>query len=126
MKRGWFGAALLLILLGLGIGTSTLMQRFHTPLARSLEQASEYAMEGNWSRAGQIALRTKDSWEEMWHLSATVTDHGPMEEIDALFAQLEVYQDTGDPVHFAAVCAALSRQIEAMGDAHKLSWWNLL
>lgn len=126
MKRGWFGAALLLVLLGLGIGSSMMMQKLHTPLAESLDRAAEFALEGNWEQAEHAAREAADTWEKMWHFSATVSDHEPMEEIDALFAQLEVYRAAEDPVNFSSACASLSRQIEAMGDAHELSWWNLL
>ena len=52
-------------------------------------------------------------------------DHTPMEEIDALFAQVEVYAAAREETDFAAGCAALSRKVEAMGLAHGASWWNL-
>ena len=126
MKRGWFGAALLLVLLGLGIASSVLMGIFHEPLAQSLERAADLALAENWEKSQEIVEQAQEKWEKMWHFSATVSDHGPMEEIDALFAQLEIYQKSRDPVNFAAACASLSRQIEAMGDAHEISWWNLL
>lgn len=126
MKRGWFGAALLLTLLALGIGSSMLMGKFHQPLADSLEQACTYALEENWKKAEETAEKAQETWQKMWHFSATLSDHAPMEEIDSLFAQLAAYRAAEDSLGFAAACAALSRQLEAMGDAHELSWWNLL
>ena len=48
-----------------------------------------------------------------------------MEEIDALFAEVEVYAAAREETDFAAGCAALSRKVEAMGQAHGASWWNL-
>ena len=126
MKRGWFGAALLLILLALGIGSSSLMGNLHRPLADSLERSSEYALEGNWATAQETALQAEETWKKLWHFSAALSDHEPMEQIDSLFAQLEVYRTDGDTIGFAAACASLSRQIEAIADAHELRWWNLM
>ena len=48
-----------------------------------------------------------------------------MEEIDALFAEVEVYAAAREETDFAAGCAALSRKVEAMGQAHGASWWKL-
>ena len=126
MKRGWFGVGLLAILLGLGIFSSLAMGLLHEPMANMLERAADCALEGSWEQAERLSLRAEENWEDMWHFSATFADHGPMEEIDSLLAQLEVYAQIRDPVSFAAVCGSLSRQLEAMGDAHELSWWNLL
>ena len=126
MKRGWIGAALLAALLLLGIFSSLAMGLFHEPMAELLDRASEYALAENWEQAERLSDLAEDKWEEMWHFSASFADHGPMEEIDSLFAQLEVYRQVRDTVGFAAACASLSRQLEAMGDAHEMSWWNLL
>ena len=126
MKRGWFGAALLLILLGLGVGSSSLMEVLHRPLADALDMASEWALEENWEGAAETARQAEASWRKLWHFSAILSDHEPMEEIDALFGQLEIYRAEGDSLSFAAACASLSRQVEAIADAHGLSWWNLL
>ena len=126
MKRGWFGAALLAALLLLGIFSSCAMGMFYGPMADTMERASELALAGSWEQASEVSHRMEESWEELWHFSACFADHGPMEEIDALFAQLEVYQDAGDTLGFASVCASLQAQLEALGDAHRFSWWNLL
>jgi len=126
MKRGWFGAALLLGLLLLGIFSTVTMGMLHGPMSDAMEQAAESALEGNWLQAEQIVHRVEDRWQDQWHFSACFADHGPMEEIDSLFSQLEVYRKSEDVLGFAAVCASLQTQLEAMGDAHELSWWNLM
>ncbi len=126
MKRVWFGAALLLVLLALGIGSSIIMGRLHQPLAEDLRQAADLALSGNWETAEKIVINAEKKWKNAWHFSASFSDHGPMEEIDTLFAQLDVCRKCRDEDVFAEICACLSRQIKAMGDAHELSWWNLL
>lgn len=126
MKRGGFGAVLLAALLVLGIISALAMDRLHSPLADTMEEASAAALAGDWHRAAQLTGEVHASWEKGWRFSACFADHGPMEQIDRLFSQLEVYRAAEDPLAFAVVCASLQTQLEAMGDAHKLNWWNLL
>lgn len=126
MKRLWIGAVLLLVLLGVGIGTALGMEYIHEPVSRDLEQAAQAAQQGDWQQAELLYRRAKDSWERSWRLTATVADHTPMENIDSLFAELEVYAQEQEDVHFAACCAQLSRQTRAVGEAHSMNWWNLL
>ena len=49
-----------------------------------------------------------------------------MDEVDALFAEMEIYAKTEEKPHFAAVCKELSQRIQAFADAHRFSWWNIL
>ena len=126
MKRGWIGVALLLLLLATGLLVTWHMGRTHREISRELELAADFALAGNWEEAREEAEDAFEDWQEDWHFSAAFADHEPMEEIDALFAQLEAYAATRDGVAFAAVCRQLSQQVEAMGDAHGLNWWNLL
>ena len=126
MKRGKIGLGFLAVLLVLCILTTAAMERWHAPLARTLGAAADLAAAGEWEEAKTLAGRARADWEKRWHLSAAFADHGPMEDIDSLFAQLEVYQKQTDVTNFAAACAELSRRVEAMGNAHSLTWWNLL
>lgn len=126
MKRGWIGLGLLLALLAGSIAVTRAMDRGHDPIARELETASDLALEGDWETAAALARNAKAEWEDKWNFGAAFADHEPMEEIDGLFAQVEVYVRAREEVSFAAVCAELSKRLEAMGDAHGLTWWNLL
>jgi hypothetical protein len=49
-----------------------------------------------------------------------------MEQIDALFAELEVYTARQDMPNFAATAAHLSRLTAALGNSQGFSLWNLL
>ena len=55
-----------------------------------------------------------------------MADHGPLEEIDSLFAQVQIYADTGKTADFAAYCTRLAKLVTAVGEAHGLTWQNLL
>ena len=126
MKRGWIGAGLLAGLLILGLLVTWFMGRTHTGISEELELSARFAIAGNWEEAEELAEEAYEDWQDSWHFSAAFADHEPMEEIDALFAQLLPYLLNQDAVSFSTVCRELARQVEAIGDAHNLNWWNLL
>lgn len=125
MRRGWIGGGLLAILLALSLLVTWCMDRFHEPVAANLEQAADFALAGDWENADALARRARADWEKHWDFSAAFADHEPMENIDGLFAQTEVYEKARDTVAFAATCAELARQVEAMGEAHGITWKNI-
>ena len=126
MKRGWIGAGLLAGLLIMGLLVTWFMGRTHTGISEELELSARFAIAGNWEEAEELAEEAYEDWQDSWHFSAAFADHEPMEEIDALFAQLLPYLLNQDAVSFSAVCRELARQVAAIGDAHNLNWWNLL
>lgn len=125
MNRFRIGAAMLLVLLALGIWAQRWTENACTPIAGSLSEAAELAGEGSWEAAEAALDRGQRLWQESWHLTAALADHEPMEDIDALFAQLPVYarEQSED---FSSLCRELSRRIQAVADAHSLTWWNVL
>lgn len=126
MGRLWLGIGLLVLFLVLGLWISYAMENVHMGIADSLETAAEQALSGDLPAAMETAKKAKTSWEKHWHGSAAVADHAPMDEIDGLLAQLECYGKAEQPGDFAACCARLSLLIQAMSEAHSLTWWNLL
>lgn len=126
MKRCVIGFVMLLVLLLGGLFSTGHMIRQHEPLTEALEQAAAAALQGDLDRAATISGGAREDWEKNRDLSAVFADHGPMEEIDGDFAQLEAYAAAGWEVEFAVLCAELSQKLQAMGDAHGLDWWNIL
>lgn len=126
MKRGKVGIGILAGLLVLCMLATVTMRRRNEPIARILAAASDLAAAGEWEEAKKLAGKARGDWEKRWHFTAVFADHTPMEDIDGLFARLEVYEKQEDRTAFAAVCADLSVKIEAMGDAHGINWWSLL
>ena len=136
MKRSWIGFALLLVLLAGGIAATVGMEKCHEPIARDLANAAEQTVNGDWEQAQAHLLRAKSAWGSTRKFAACFADHTPMEEvsaelaameeIDALFAQVEVYAAAREEAEFAAGCAELSRRMEAMANAHGAQWWNVL
>ena len=125
MKRIWFGVGLLVFLLLLGFGSSTLMERFHQQQATQLELAANHAMSGNWDAADAALTKARDSWEENSFLIAALTDHEPMEQIDGFFAELDVSVRLQDALSFSSGCKYLASQMTSLGRSHRLSFENL-
>jgi len=126
MGRFWLGIGLILSLLVLGLWNAAAMDQLHRPISQTLEKAASLSLSGEAEQGFALAQQAKDHWQQHWRSIASVSDHTPMDEIDGLFAQMERYAQAGDPVEFAAHCARLALRIDAVGDAHQLTWWNLL
>lgn len=125
MKRSWIGLGLLLALLGVSLLSASVMERMHQPIALELEQAGRYALEGDWTHADAQSRLALDDWDRWARFRGCLADHGPIEEIETGMASLRVYRQVKDSDAFAAGCMELARQVEAMGQAHGLVWWNL-
>ena len=123
MKRFWLGVGLLLVLLGLGIAVGSAMAGWHKPIAHKLEQAAAVCGE-DWQQAQTLADSAKEDWERCRTLTAMAADHEPMDEVEMLLAELSVYAHARDDVHFRATCARAARLIEAVAQAHSLTWEN--
>ena len=126
LGREAVGMVLLAVLLLAGLLVSWDMGRTHTDISGHLNDAAWFALSGNWSGAREAAAAAEHSWESHRNLSSLLADHTPMEEIDALFAEMNIRSAARNAGDFAACCGCLSRKVEAMGEAHRLSWQNLL
>lgn len=126
MKRLWIGVAILVVLLGVGIGTTVFAVRTQTDISQKLKQASDAALQGDWADAKTLSMDAKTKWETFRKITASIADHEPMEEIDDLFSQMEIYLLTCQQIPFSTCCASLGVLTEAIGEAHAVSWWSLL
>lgn len=126
MKRFWIGMALLLILLIGGFASSFALEKLHTPISNGLSLAAEAALEDRWAEAVSLSQQAQSRWQRQRNAVAAMASHTPMEQIDSLFEELTVYRADGEALPFAACCASLSALINAMAEAHSMSWWNLL
>lgn len=126
MSRFWLGVGLLVVFLALGIGAAAVLDGVHQPIAQSLEAAAEQSLSGDLEGGAILARQAQDSWQRYWRGTAAVSSHGPMEEIDSLFAQLPVYARENHRADFAACCVRLASLIRAIADAQSFQWWNLM
>lgn len=125
-KRFWFGLCLLAVLLAAGLLTAWSMERMHRPGEELLARAESLALSGDMEQAVSLARDAAGQWQKNRKRTACAADHAPMDDVDQLFAELEVYAKAEDAAHFAACCGGLSVLLRAMYDAHSLTFWNLL
>lgn len=109
MKRLWVGILLLLVLLA-GTLAVTVAMDLHL-----CAHGGSPGSGGSGGGGGAVrALAGPDGG---------LCGHGPMEEMDALFARAEI---CGDAQERKALCAELAQRARAMSNAHSPTWWNLL
>ena len=109
-----------------GAAVSYGVQQVQKPLTAQLEQAAAAGFGGDWLDAEDFLTAAREQWEKYRNFLAAVVDHKPMEEIDSLFGQVEIYQKAKDSTLFAGTCQKLGQLTQAIGEAYRLSWWNLL
>lgn len=126
MGRLWIGIGILVVLLVMGIGLLWGSGVFFEELAQDLERAGELALAENWQAAGEKVEKSREKWEQYRRFWASFTDHEPVEQMQNLFSQLELYQVRQLEVDFAAVCRNLAHLAEAIDEAHSLRWWSVL
>ena len=95
-------------------------------LEADLEDAALWAMRDEWGRAEAHTARAKKNWAKNRPMTASVADHEPMDEIDALFAELEIFAARQDQISYASLCVHLTEALKALSEEHRLYWWNLL
>lgn len=123
-KRFWLGVGLMTALLALGLLVFRVVDRSCEPVAGKLEQARAAAEDGQWEQARELFRGALESWESDRPMTAAVSDHGPMEQVDSLFGKLRVYAEEEQKLLFCAGCKELSTLIRALSEAHAGNWWG--
>ena len=126
MKRCWFGAGLLIVLLAASLSVTWGMDKIHEPIAADLNQAAECAELGDWRNAENFSRRAGEDWNKWEDCRACCADHTPAEEVGAELAAMDTARQERETTDFAASCARAAKMVQAVGDAHALCWWNLL
>lgn len=124
--RFYLGISLLALFLLLGIFTAFRTEQALQPAADLFSRAAQAALDGDLEAGIGLFQRAAGRWAGAQKRIATVADHTPLEEIESLLAETQVFAKAGDAEHFSACCARLSRLIEAVSDAHSPAVENLL
>ena len=126
IQRFWIGIIVLAVLLVLGILTMLLFSRIHHPMAQRLRESAAAAQADDWDKATALAEKARAEWEQYRYLISASADHEPLEQMEYLLDQLEVYAADRHKADFAALCIRLANLAEAMADTQQIRWWNLL
>ena len=125
-RHFYWGLGILVLFLGLGLFVSFGLARVHEPVSESFSHAAREALDGNLSEGISLAQQAESRWQRYQKVTASVADHTPMDEIERLIAEMEVFAQAGDAKHFAACCAQLARMVKSVADAHSPGWENIL
>ena len=125
-KRFYLGIGILLVFLLLGLTVSWAMRQVTQPVAQMLEQAAQEVLSGNMEQGILLARQAQTTWQKGWKCVALAADHSPMDEIDGLFAQIGFFAESGNRQELGACCVRVSELVEAVADAHGLTWWNVI
>ena len=125
-RRFYLGLGILIFFLGLGLIVTFGLARIHEPVAENFSQAVQAALDGNLNEGIQLARQAESRWQRYRKITASVADHTPMDEIESLLAEMNVFAQAEDAEHFAACCAQLSRMVQTVADAHDPGWENIL
>ena len=123
MKRVWMGGGLLALLraaaLLVGAGIGDRME----PSAHALRQAGMAAQAGDWMQAEQLASDAQGDWQKMSWITAALTGHEEVEQINDAFVQLPVYarRDAND---YHALCVSIAEAMDALAQNHSCTWKN--
>lgn len=122
MKRLWIGVGLLSVLLLAGILPQLLLVPRQERIARGFSQAAELSRQGKQVQAVEEAQAARSLWLRGRDITAAITDHEPVEQMQLLLLRLEQAED---PEAFADLCAQLAATADAIADSHRLNWWSL-
>ena len=126
MTRLWIGVSFLIVILAVGVVLTMLFDRIHTPLTEDLRQASQLAMDQEWEKATALTQKARADWKQYRKLIAAVADHEPLEEMEHLLEQLEVYGRQRRTADFSALCVEVASLADAMLESQRITWWNFL
>lgn len=126
MKHFWYGLGILAVLLALALGVTAVTRAQLPPITEKLEQAAQEARDGRWDQAVDTARQARDNWDRVQKICNALSSHSQSEQMEQLFAQMEVFISMDDRISFAAACAQLAVLCEAMGESQALHWWCLL
>lgn len=126
MKRLWIGIVLLLLVPAMGIYLSMTFRTALEPLGEKAEAAAVAALQNDWETASALTRQARADWDRFRNFGAAMADHEPLEEMDSIFARLEILCQLGSTEAFAAECAQLRQAAAALADSQAVIWWNLL
>ena len=126
MKRLWLGVAFLALLLAGGIWQTVGLSHIHNALSETLSDAALAARQQDWEVADSLSGNAQDQWKRSRRITASFADHEPLEELERLFAELQVCKGLSLEENYAVVCSNLSQICKAIAESFQISWWNVL
>ena len=111
----------MILLLFLGIGSGFVMERNQSAQAEKLNRAAHLAADGDWAAARTLVADARQQWDRKQLLLSALCSQEPLDEVEGLFSQLEVFSDARSATSFSSTCVYLACQLASLGENHGLS-----
>jgi hypothetical protein len=121
MKRCWFGAGVLLLLLLVGLATGRYLTRTGQELSRRVERGARIR-EADPARGQEILTGAREAWRRQRLLMRILSDHGPITEADTLFDLLLADPEADS---FRENALRLSRILSCLGTSQQPTLENI-
>lgn len=121
MMRCWFGGGLLALLLIVSLLLSSWIGKEQLRLGDSMLRAAELT-DTHREKAQETVDQVEKQWERRRWLTAVLSDHAPMEEIEENFQLLNPQAEEED---FREVCLRLAARLKALGEGQLPTLENL-
>ena len=125
MKRVWFAAALIVILIAGSVTVSVTVRRYAENAISIAEMAENAALQQNLAAARSLCKIGQQYWEEQDTFFSYFLRHDMTEGVLSAFAKLGAYAETEDADEFLALCRELRLQLEHIRDIEKPTLKNI-
>lgn len=112
MKQIWISAAVFLLALAVGLMSVFCVRAAGEETNARLARSAEAARQERYTDAQDALLEAKDAWEGREQLLGVFLHHEEVDEVVALFAQLEQFARLQDQDDYLAACHELMARIE--------------
>lgn len=126
MKYFYLGIGILAVILLLSLLCLGVIGGRMAEIGTLLEEAWGDCKTGRFDRAKLVAEKAKSAWEAGYGLTASFADHGDLNEVDQLFAQMEACGVLENWDEFAQVCRQLITLVEDVSQRQKPLYYNFL
>lgn len=126
MKHLYIGLGILLAVLIGSLCSLFAMNRNLGETERLLEAAWDNCQAESFETAQVSAQAAQEQWEKDYGLTASLIDHGPLEEANRTFAQMEACARLQEWDEFAQSCKSLLTMVRDLQEREKPLYFNIL
>lgn len=126
MKHLYLGLGILSVILLLSLLSLFLLGRSLGRAGDKLEAAWTDCLERDFEKARAGAVEAQKIWEKSYGLTASFVDHGDLDEVNRVFAQMEACGALEEWDEFAQTCRQVMTLIEDIAQRQKPLYYNFL
>ena len=126
MKRLWIAAGILILLLGVSLGSARYAQTLTEELKEMLIRAQVCTETGEWDQAQSITRQAYEDWQSHHFYLHTVMRHSDTDQVLRTFRSVLEYLKLQEPDQYNAANADLIAQLELLAEMEQATVVNVL